>query len=377
MIAEIDITHISQRGQGVGYDDSGNIYFVDGAIPGDRVEVSFAETGKRYRDATLSSLIKPSPDRIEAVCSHFGECGGCDWLQWEYRTQAMAKGEMLFHLLERNGIRFRHKSPILEAPSPLGYRNRIQLHIEDGKIGFHKRRSHEIVEIEYCHIARQELNHGLLRLRKGDRELPRSGRIELSLTGGGVVRSLGDEKSKSFVQVNAAQNERLRDVVAEVVRSAGGKTILELYCGDGNLTFAYRPPRGSIIAVDANPSAIEKARSADDEAGAGIDFIQLHIDKSLPDHLPADFIRAYDTLILDPPRSGSDLLGIIGKEVMNIIYVSCSPSAFLRDIKPIAEDYSFESVQPIDMFPQTRHVEFVAHLHRTQYGAYNARSESR
>ena len=142
--------------------------------------------------------------------------------------------------------------------------------------------------------------------------------------------------------------------------------MLELYCGDGNLTFAYRPHEGRIIAVDSSRAAIEKAHKLDDGIGAGIEFLQMHIDGTLAGKLPADFKNEYDTLILDPPRGGTDLTSHVHRNVKNIIYVSCSPSTFVRDVRSLEEGFSFETIQAIDMFPQSRHVELVAHLKCSQ-----------
>ncbi len=366
MRTEIEIIHVSQTGQGVGYDEDKHIYFVEGALPGDTAEISFSAGQRRYRDADLVSIKRPSPERVASVCPYFPECGGCDWLHWDYHAQTAAKDRLLDHLLDRNGLSFRERRPIIEAPMRLGYRNRIQLHHRGGKIGFYRRRSHEIVDIEYCHLAHPELNRALndIRRRRDDSELGE--RFELLLDGKGAVQVFGQAESESFVQVNPSQNENLRRLVAECVRGGDGKNILELYCGDGNLTFAYRPPDGRIIAVDSSRAAIEKARNRDDGIGAGIEFLQMHIDGTLTGKLPADFKNEYDTLILDPPRGGTDLTSHDHRNVKNIIYVSCSPSTFVRDVRSLEEGFSFETFQAIDMFPQSRHVELVAHLKRSQ-----------
>ncbi|MBN1685200.1 MAG: class I SAM-dependent RNA methyltransferase [Spirochaetales bacterium] len=364
MLAEIEIDHVSQMGHGVGYDAAGNIYFVEGAIPGDTVEISFSEHGKRYRDAELLSLKKPSPERVPPVCPHFQVCGGCDWLQWEYRAQLDAKEKMLMHLLERNDIRFRNKLPIAEAPSRLEYRNRIQLHCQGDKIGFNRRRSHEIVEIEYCHLAHPKLNQALRELREKRPGFSLEPRFELLLNEKGTVEVVRQTEAESFLQVNTAQNERLRLLVAEIVRSDGGKNILELYCGDGNLTFAYRPPEGRIIAIDASSAAIEKARKRDNGTGASVDFRQMRIDGALRRRLPAGYRDGYDTLILDPPRAGADLASFVHNKLMHIIYVSCSPGTFVRDVRSLKKEFAFETLQAVDMFPHTRHIEFVSYLKR-------------
>lgn len=364
MRALIEIHHVSQAGQGVGFDGDKNMYFVAGAIPGDVVEVSYTETEKRYRDAEIIALERPSPDRIEPVCSHFGDCGGCDWLHWEYDAQVRGKERLLFYLLERNGIEFRCRRPITPAPSPLEYRNRIQLHRLGDALGFRRRRSHDIVNIEYCHLAHPKLNQALRELRHREKLPSQDGRFELQLTEKGEVEVHEGEETVSFVQVNSAQNMRLREIVADFVCLAAGNKILELYCGDGNLTFAFRPLEGRIFAIDGNLAAIQKAREHDSGAGASIEFLHSRIDSALPGALPADFSDRYDTLVVDPPRGGLKLSAFIQANVKQILYVSCSPSTFVRDVGSLREMFNFEAIQPLDMFPQTRHVEFVAYLSR-------------
>ena len=138
MTSEVRIERIGQRGQGVGADLTGNIYFVSGTLPGDVAIVEFKADAKRYRDARLVELKVPSSARLVPQCKYFGECGGCDWLNWTYEEQLKAKQAMLIHVLERAGVGVENLLPIQGAAKQLGYRNRIQLRREGSKTGFYQ-----------------------------------------------------------------------------------------------------------------------------------------------------------------------------------------------------------------------------------------------
>src|SRR5262249_31998698 len=143
-------------------------YFVPGAVPGDQVEIRFEEETKKYRDAELVQVLTPSPDRVPPQCQYFGECGGCDFLHWEYSKQLTAKEGILKHALERAGWTPRTFKPMLPSPKVHGYRNRIQVRSEGGKVGFYRKRSHDIVDVEHCTVADPRINEALRSLRSQD-----------------------------------------------------------------------------------------------------------------------------------------------------------------------------------------------------------------
>lgn len=364
---EILIHEVGREGQGVGFDDDQNIYFVRGAIPGDRVQVIPEPGNRRYRDARLHKILAPSPQRVTPPCPHFLECGGCDWLQWEYPAQLAAKEKSVLHVLNRAGLSpLTVKSPI-GAEQPLHYRNRVQLRREGERLGFYKRDSHEIVDIESCAIACPAINEEITRLR---REPPSARataeKIELAVTGEGVQRVRdAAHGALGFGQVNSQQNEKLQGLVSELV-GPDSSAVLELFCGEGNLTAAYTRPGLEVVGVDSHPESVNRARAQ--LGSAEHRFECFWIDEQTPRRLGDKFWRRYDTLILDPPRSGvgaRKLKAILGPSVNKIIYVSCSPLTFSQDVKELAaQGFLFRSLSLLDMFPQTRHVELVAYFMR-------------
>lgn len=362
MNIEIDIIRMGLEGQGVGHDTEGNIYFVPGAVTGDRVSVVPEQTSKRYRDAHLESVLTPAADRIEPACRHFQVCGGCDWLQWKYESQLQAKEGILRHVLERGTLVPETFFPMIPAPKQFGYRHRIQVRQLGPKVGFYKRGSHDIVDIDECLVAHPKLNEAIAKLRSHPTDMVR--KTELVVDDRGEVGHLIDvaHGAGGFTQINAEQNERLRSLVAQAVQENQSQHVIELFCGNGNLTFSFLPHVASCYGVDANRPAILRARDLAKEKGIEKAFFAVGNAEAMAPKMPPEVRERCDTLVLDPPRTGmaSPLETWIHDGVKTIIYVSCSPVAFTKDVQCLKKGFTLRSIQPIDMFPHTRHIEFVA-----------------
>lgn len=370
---EIKIHEVGREGQGVGFDDDKNIYFVRGAIPGDLVRVLPEVTSKRYKNATLVDVIAPSANRIEPKCPHFLSCGGCDWLQWDYESQCAAKERSISHILTRSELSPLQLLPIQPSPQPTHYRNRIQLRRRGKQLGFFRRDSHDIVDIESCALAAAPVNEEITRLRSERAQNPAGEKIELAVSTKGEVRRVFDSEhgAEGFRQINEAQNDFLRSTVRTLINTTfPSEKILELFCGDGNLTFAYATPGQEIVAVDSHAGAVTRAQQNLADEGFNIRFENFWVGKDLPHQVGAKFIETYDTLVLDPPRSGIGarvLQKMLGPRVKKIIYISCSALTFSQDVKELSNaGFLFRSLQPIDMFPQTHHVELVGYFVRPQ-----------
>jgi 23S rRNA (uracil1939-C5)-methyltransferase len=367
MSIEIQITRMGLEGQGVGHDEAGNIYFVPGALTGDRVVVEPERTDKRYRDARLERVESPSPARISPECPHFQVCGGCDWLHWEYRAQLEAKDSILRHVLERGALTPERLEPMIPAPKIFGYRNRIQVRQLGSRVGFYKRGSHDIVDIEHCPVAHPKLSEAIAELKKTPTDRVR--KAELFVDSSGNLGSLFDvpHGAGGFTQINPEQNEKLKDLVASALKESGSRHVVELYAGNGNLTFAYLPNVDTAYAVDSSKTAILRAR----ETAQGLTNVTFAVG-SAEAHavkLPQDVKERCDTLVLDPPRTGmvGGLEAFLHDGVKTVVYVSCSPVAFAKDVQCLKKNFTFRRVQPIDMFPHTRHIEFVALFTRSSH----------
>lgn len=364
MIASFQIERLGLESQGVGYDAYKNIYFVKGAVPGDFVRVEFRRTEKRYRDASLVEVLKPSQDRQVAKCPYSGGCGGCDLLELKYEAQVRAKAEIVKHVLERGGYPPKVISPMLGAGQIYGYRNRIQLRREGERLGFYRRASHEVVDIESCAVAHPLLNEEIkkLRLERGDHR-----KIELFIRSDGSIGRVYNSAHarEGFGQVHSEQNEKLKKVVREFIVGSHAERVLELYCGDGNLTFGYSPHIGHVLGVDSNLHSIENARKRAGNSPC-FAFECNNVDPTLSKKLSGMGVP-YDTVVLDPPREGAGgvLKYFIHPGLKAVIYVSCSPVTFSQDIQSLKQShFSFETASPIDMFPHTRHTELVGYFSR-------------
>ena len=370
----IDISRISVLGQGVGSDTAGNIYFVPRALPGDTVRVAVVSQDKKYFECELLEIVTPSKERVESPCRYFHQCGGCDWLDWNYADQLKGKQKVIETALKRAGLTAERVLPILEAKSPLNYRNRIQLRIGKGQLGFYKKKSHDLVDIENCQTARPQINEEIKKIRaQGLSQADAIQKIELYLNENGEVTNVNNEPhgADGFRQINEEQNALLQKRLSDYVRGSHSKTVLELFCGNGNLTFAYHSLVKKIIAIDSNELAIGQAKKKRESMGIDADtspmaFLVDTVDRNTLRRLPAEFKGAYDTLIVDPPRGGLSgaLPHLIHKQLKHIIYISCSVQTFSQDVQFLKDQFDFKELQPIDMFPQTRHIEFIAKFSR-------------
>ncbi|NBY20133.1 class I SAM-dependent RNA methyltransferase [bacterium] len=370
----ISVSRVSLFGEGVGSDSEGNIYFIPRTIPGDTVRVSIVSQDKKYFECELLEVVSPSPARVESPCLYFHQCGGCDWLHWNYSDQLKGKQEVLEHAMERKSLAPDKILPILGAEQPLFYRNRVQLRVADGKIGFFKKKSHELIDIKECKIAQPAINQAIRKLR--DSTALKSDlmqKLELYVHESGEVKTVKNAAHaiEGFRQINEEQNGRLQKCVADYVKASRSEKVLELFCGNGNLTFAYQNLVKELIAIDASEAAIEQAKLkrktlGTDSSDHHTAFICQSVDASINRKLPPEFREHYDTLIIDPPRSGLQgaLNRIVHQQLKHIIYISCSLQSFSQDVQCLKKYFRFEEVQPIDMFPQTRHIEFVAKFSR-------------
>jgi 23S rRNA (uracil1939-C5)-methyltransferase len=396
----------------------GRVLFVAGGAPGDVADVVVTETRARFMRARIERLAQPSPARRDPPCPWVGRCGGCQWQHLEYAAQLAAKRRNLIENLTRiGGLPADTVREILPAPSEWRYRHRINLRTDGGRLGFYRAESHEIIEIDDCAIAAEPLGKalgaarawlaqlrttirrlalvhsettpGLVFVANAEGELAAADdAINRQLVGDGVCRGVvmfgrGWRRSwgeptvgftcegatltttgGEFTQVNFAANRLL---VATVIALAGiraGDEVLDLYCGAGNLGIPAARAGARVLGVERVPRAVADAVANVERLGlAACRFECAPAEAVLRRCVEAG--RRVDVVLLDPPRGGAR--GILGDLVRlappRIVYVSCDPPAFARDAAILAgHGYRLTAVQPIDLFPQTYHLEIVAVL---------------
>lgn len=410
-IIEITLDAIAHGGEAIGRHE-GRAIFVPYAIPGERVRVEIVEAKERWARGRLLEVLQASPDRIAPPCPYFGpdRCGGCQWQHIAYERQAELKGEIVADQLRRLGRLA--AAPVAdvvvladdEGLLDLGYRNHVQFALTPaGQSGFRRAASHEVIPIERCLLLSEPLDvlHAALdiawpeltgvTLRASERtgqalvlletrgtELPE---LELDLpaacavlTPRGLEPLIGEPwieeivagrryrvSAESFFQVNTLGAEALVEIVRGYADVRPGDTVLDAYCGVGLFALALADAAAAVIGIESAPSACEDCAYN----AADLTHVELHegaVDAVLP--VLVEQGRHADVVIMDPPRSGAGeavIRQLAALRPRNIVYVSCDPATLARDsVFLSAAGYALAEAQPIDMFPQTYHVETVA-----------------
>jgi 23S rRNA (uracil1939-C5)-methyltransferase len=363
-IYQLTLTAMAHGGAALGRHED-RVIFVPGAIPGETVRVEVVEDKGRFARARLLEVLEPSPDRVTPRCPHVPECGGCQWQHVAYPRQLSLKAEVLRDQLARvGGVADPPVRPTLPAPAPWGYRNRVTFSAgADDQLGFQRAASHDVLPIQECHIADPRLIAlyddldldlpSLIRLTlmtgsdeddllmAFETECDRPPELQVDFPVSCVHLVSGEQavpvnlighnhvtqrvaghayrvSAGRFFQVNTVVAEMLVELTLEWLDPAPDDAILDAYCGVGLFTLPLAQRAGLVMAVELDPGATEDLVDALVESG--------------------------------PPR---------------LVYVSCDPATLARDVKRLARGgYVLADAQPVDMFPQTFHVETVALLIR-------------
>lgn len=293
----------------------------------------------------------------KSTCEYCMDCGGCDYIDIDYCQTLKIKLNDFKALVQAKGFEpdnF-HDLKINSSVSSFKYRTRCQLHIVNGKIGFFKKKTHELIEIKNCLMLDDRLNQKLSSLK-----FPSDfkGKIELYIKDGKVFERLVEKKyANLFFQVNDAVNELMKDHVIDLLQANPNDKILELYCGQGNFTYAILKgsPRTKITGIDLNtPLGSQKQNP---------EFINADVLMGIKNLTMQNRLSSFNKLLLDPPRSGA------GKKVWEklsniklerIVYVSCNPETLISDVKILKElGYNWKACQLFDMFPFTKYLESI------------------
>ena len=378
---EIKIDRLANGGKGVGRHESGMVVFVSDTAPDETVRAEITLVKKSFAEAKLIEVVKASPYRVQPPCPVAGTCGGCSWQHVSYEEQLKQKRGIVADAIRK--FAGRGALPVDEtvpSPNPFNYRNRVQLHYADGKIGFFKKGSNDLVAIDDCKITDARLNAELPKLRESLlSKRSQAVRRELYLTEQGkpsVSSELRFDDELGFAQVNESQNQNLIRFVLENIGEC--EQVFDLYSGAGNFAFAIAQAReevNRIVAVELHPKSVEHGKAkAKQLALAKLEFAHASVGDFLTEVVHGkrskiskeDFWRA--TVVLDPPRAGCDeqtRKRLSQVKPQRIIYVSCDPVTLARDLAALGPElYDIECIRPFDMFPQTDHVETIAVLKR-------------
>jgi 23S rRNA (uracil1939-C5)-methyltransferase len=441
---ELVVDDLAFGGEGVGRLD-GYVMFVRGGLPGDRLRVTVTEARGRYGRGTIGAVLVPSPDRVEAPCPYFGQCGGCRLQHLAYPAQLAFKEKQVRDCLTRlGGLPPFELRPIVPAPEPYGYRNKMEFTVaEPGPVlGLHAAERYDVVlDIERCLLQSETMNalldevrhqararglsvwdqrseRGLLRfvtLREGRRtgeamvnlvasapavealvpvadalraRVPATASVLLNVNDRKASVAVGTEEhlllgrdhiteslsgvtfqvsANSFFQTNTLQAERLFAIAAEACALDGTETVLDLYSGTGAITLLLARRTRRVYGIELSAAAVADAtRNARVNGIDNCTFVAGEVRHVLP-ALLREGVRA-SVVVADPPRAGfhpKALAALASMAPARLVYVSCNPATLARDVGDLArQGYRLEWVQPVDMFPQTPHIEAVARLSR-------------
>ena len=362
-IVDLKIEDIAFGGKGVAR-KQGKAVFVPYTIEGESISAEIVREKKRFAEAELVDVKETSPYRVEPHCPYFGRCGGCAYQHIEYEHQLAIKWRQVRDALQRIGkLKEIPMRPIIPSPHQYGYRNRITVHAQDGVIGFFRRDSHRLIDVEHCPISRDEVNRALGELRAQPRV--RDGHYALRAPSGPRV----------FSQTNEAVANVLRDIIVDLIPT-DQELLIDAYCGAGFFAKALLNKFERVIGIDWDKFAIEAAKKNATEKET---YIAGDVEMELPqvgavhpnrprvNNIGSGRLRsiAPTTLIVDPPATGLSAetrRSIVNLAPDTLIYISCNPPTLARDLKELQEKFTIESVTPLDMFPQTAEIEVTVHL---------------
>lgn len=382
-IYEVEIIDIDKRGNGIAKLNNFTL-FVANSFLNERLIVKVEKVEKRYAFASIVSIIDASINRIKPVCEVYNKCGGCAFMCSNYDYEKDIKLKYIENL-------FNIKVDKSYFLNEYNYRNKVSLHVYDGKIGLFSENSHDLVEINNCYLLDSKINDVIKLIKKSN--LNNINNIVIRTTSSDIMVIFDNEydyselikmkditsiyiKDKcvygayyitevindikytiypdSFFQVNISGMIKLYDIVKEYAGS--GKNLLDLYSGTGTIGLYLKDNFDKVTGIEINESSIKNA----------------HLNKKINNALNVEFVlgdskiaskKDYDVIVVDPPRSGlsKDVINYLNNTNAKVVYVSCNPDTLKRDIE-LLSNYELKKLSVVNMFPRTKHVESVALL---------------
>lgn len=393
---QVHIDRMDHFGNGIG-NINGKIIFVKGALTGETVDVTITKDKKSFMEGTINTIIYKSSKRVEPFCKYFGVCGGCSLCHLNYENTLEYKKERVKNILSKFDI---PKINVIRNENDLYYRNKIELKIVDGKLGFYEKNTHNLIEIKECKVTKKSINKSFEFVKNMKLE---NANVTIRANYNDEVLIIIDSKEKpvilnpedckivgivlndkciygqdnfmekinnlffkvsynSFFQVNNYINLELFNLIKENIV---GKTVLDLYSGVGTLSIVASKAVDKVYAIEVIANAVKNALiNAKINKCDNINFILGKVEDKI------GFINdKIDTIIVDPARAGLDKKTI---EVINnicpqrIIYVSCNTQSLANNLLDLT-NYEIKKFYILDMFSYTYHIECFCILDRKIY----------
>lgn len=397
---KVQFHDMAHGGEAVAYLPDGRAVFAGGVMPGEEAEIRLVHEKKKWARGEVLKILRPSEDRVEPTCAHFGQCGGCQWQHISIERQRQLKTEIVRGQLSHiGGIENPPVEPCrgVGEPDGFGYRNHVVFRLDErGRTSLHRGGSRELVPIDACpqlHPLLREWHESMpllpggrrLEMRVGTRTGQRlamvRGRVDpeaaerakelgipLTWPGKGEVTEMVHTEhmrisSKSFFQVNTEASEVLVDLVLEMLDPGPEDSVIDAYAGIGLFTLPLARRAAQVYAIERNAAAVRDLRFHVHGLRDRVHVVGTPVEEAgsqLPERV--------HLLVADPPREG------LGAEIAarfaamkprRVALVSCDPAAGARDIRTFCEaGYRLERTVPVDQFPHTYHVEMVSLLVR-------------
>lgn len=392
------IEKLDNFGRGISHINN-KIVFISNALEDEVVDATTTYSNKKFDEAKVNEIIEVSRMRIKPICPYFDICGGCNLLHMNYDDQLKFKynkvKDIIFKYLKED-----IKVNDVIYSNQFNYRNKASFEVKE-KLCYKMRKSTNLVDINYCYLLDKNINdivHVLnnlnlkninnITIRTGEedimviisgnptqeiidalKEKARSIYVNDKLVYGrsNIVSKIGNYEffvsDKSFFQVNKYNVKNLYDKVLEYAELTGNENILDLYCGTGTIGIYLSKYAKSVIGIEVNEQAIFDANVNKNKNNIeNISFI-CDTTSNINNIVNNDF----DVIIVDPPRSGLDkntINFLINSKAKRVVYVSCDIMTLVRDLNILKQDYDIREITPVDMFPNTYHVETVCILER-------------
>jgi 23S rRNA (uracil1939-C5)-methyltransferase len=391
-----DVEKLVYGGEGLARVE-GQVLLTPFVLPGERIQVLTKRAKAGLLRGASPEILQASPQRVVPRCEYFGTCGGCQYQHGDYPLQLEAKRGILRETLQRlGGIRYEEEIPIISG-EPWNYRNRVQLHFTERRVGFRRSESHDLRPITHCEISSPAINDVIAKLNEAvrrpewpdflrslevftnedqiqlnvlDSERPVAARFFTwcqglfpSLVENAIPYQMAEYSFRvsrgSFFQVNRFLIENL---VQEALGNVEGERAIDLYAGVGLFSLPLARRFRTVDAVERSGPAYRDVQWNTSQEATNVCTIQ----KSAEDFLRS-VTEAPEFLLVDPPRAGlgaDTTREILRIAPLQVTYVTCDVSTMARDLQKLMTAYTITRVTLVDLFPQTYHFESVVHLRR-------------
>lgn len=409
-IYETEIVGLENEASGVAK-INGMVVFIPKTLVGEKVRIRITEIKKNYAKGKLIEVLEKSDKRTTSKCPYYEECGGCNLRHQESDENIKFKKEKVENALKRIGKLDVLVDDVVPSLKNENYRNKASFKVEDNRIGFYGEGTYQLIDIDNCMLLEKEINDSLTVIRSylnnnkneiktitikhgnamneilidifstNDEDINILSYLTTNIDdlktvifnekivyGNGYINQVTNGlmfkcSSKSFFQVNTMQTEKLYSLAVKLANLTKNDVVLDLYCGTGTITSILAGYVKKVIGIEIVEDAIYDAKENVKTNGiSNVKFICGDAAKEI-----SKIKENIDVVFVDPPRSGIDRKAIAVIKKINpkkIVYISCNPVTMARDLSYLNDLYTMEKVVPVDMFPNTAHVECVSVLHR-------------